>query len=149
LQQDARAAAAAAATAAGGPDGPLTTYTIMTVDSSPKLTWLHNRMPVLLEDDAAVEAWLSGSSSSSSSGSGRGIELQPHSDSQNEQQQQQQQGEGGVSSQDSEGKEAGGTAAAAKEGKASAFKLVNQVSSILYFELANCTGYDSLAATMI
>jgi hypothetical protein len=83
-------------------------------------------MPVLLEDDASVEAWLSGSSSS------KGVELQPHSHSQDEQQQQQlqqQQGEDGVSSQESEGKAAGGKAAAAKEGKASAFKLVNQVST--------------------
>ncbi|WIA21091.1 hypothetical protein OEZ85_005411 [Tetradesmus obliquus] len=29
---------------AGGPDGPLATYTIMTVDACPNLTWLLNRM---------------------------------------------------------------------------------------------------------
>jgi len=44
----------------GGADGPLSTYTIMTVDSSPRLTWLHDRMPVLLTDEAAVQAWLGG-----------------------------------------------------------------------------------------
>jgi putative SOS response-associated peptidase YedK len=48
---------------AGGEDGPLATYTIMTVDSSPRLSWLHDRMPVVLEDDAAVQAWLQGKDS--------------------------------------------------------------------------------------
>lgn len=44
--------------ASGGPEGPLTTYTILTTDAAPRLTWLHNRMPVILPDDDAVAAWL-------------------------------------------------------------------------------------------
>lgn len=42
-----------------GPDGqPLHTCCIITMDASPKMMWLHDRMPLLLKDDAAVEAWL-------------------------------------------------------------------------------------------
>jgi hypothetical protein len=112
----------AAAAVAGGPDGPLATYTIMTVDASPKLSWLHNRMPVLLQDDDAVAAWLGGSSSSKQG-------QQQHGDSLDEHKQQQQQlGEG--SSQEEDFEAAAAAAAAAGGGKASAFKLVNQVGIV-------------------
>ncbi|GAB4816659.1 hypothetical protein N2152v2_003705 [Parachlorella kessleri] len=40
------------------PEGPLHTYTILTTDSSKRLSWLHDRMPVLLRDKAAQQAWL-------------------------------------------------------------------------------------------
>jgi putative SOS response-associated peptidase YedK len=43
-----------------GPEGPLYTCTILTTDSAPQLRWLHDRMPVILPDDAAVAAWLEG-----------------------------------------------------------------------------------------
>ncbi|EIE23986.1 DUF159-domain-containing protein [Coccomyxa subellipsoidea C-169] len=36
----------------------LTTYTILTTDSSKRLQWLHDRMPVILPDAQAEEAWL-------------------------------------------------------------------------------------------
>ena len=49
--------------AAGAEGGPLTTYTIMTVDSAPQLRWLHDRMPVILDSDRAVQAWLTGTDS--------------------------------------------------------------------------------------
>jgi hypothetical protein len=38
----------------------MATYTILTADSSPRLAWLHDRMPVLLTDKQQVEAWLGG-----------------------------------------------------------------------------------------
>ncbi|KAF5843765.1 UPF0361 protein C3orf37 [Dunaliella salina] len=42
-----------------GPDGaPLYTFTICTTDSSSRLQWLHDRMPVILSDRAAMEDWL-------------------------------------------------------------------------------------------
>jgi len=42
-----------------GPDGaPLYTFTICTTDSSSRLQWLHDRMPVILSDRAAMEGWL-------------------------------------------------------------------------------------------
>lgn len=41
-------------------DAPLQTFTILTADSSKPLSWLHNRMPVILSTDEATEAWLSG-----------------------------------------------------------------------------------------
>jgi putative SOS response-associated peptidase YedK len=34
------------------------TYTILTVGSAQRLLWLHDRMPVILPNDAAVAAWL-------------------------------------------------------------------------------------------
>jgi len=37
----------------------ITTYTIITVDSAPSLTWLHDRMPVVLSSQASIDAWLS------------------------------------------------------------------------------------------
>lgn len=30
----------------------------MTMDATAKMSWLHDRMPLLLRDDAAVDAWL-------------------------------------------------------------------------------------------
>ncbi|KAK9906507.1 hypothetical protein WJX75_003054 [Coccomyxa subellipsoidea] len=36
----------------------LTTYTILTTDSSKRLQWIHDRMPVILPDAQAEEAWL-------------------------------------------------------------------------------------------
>ncbi|KAL0044513.1 hypothetical protein WJX82_010311 [Trebouxia sp. C0006] len=42
----------------GADDAPLYTYTIMTTDSSKRLQWLHDRMPVILTSDEQVEAWL-------------------------------------------------------------------------------------------
>ncbi|BDA46358.1 Abasic site processing protein HMCES [Coccomyxa sp. Obi] len=36
----------------------LYTYTILTTDSSKRLQWLHDRMPVILPDAQAAEAWL-------------------------------------------------------------------------------------------
>ncbi|KAI8464931.1 MAG: hypothetical protein J3K34DRAFT_489601 [Monoraphidium minutum] len=36
------------------------TYTILTTDSSPRLAWLHDRMPALLPGDGDVSAWLEG-----------------------------------------------------------------------------------------
>jgi hypothetical protein len=73
-------------------------------------------MPVLLQDEAAVAAWL-----------GRGSSEQQHlqDTEQQDSQQQQQQEEGGGSQVHAEA----AAAAAAGAGKASAFKLVNQVSS--------------------
>ena len=34
------------------------TFTIITVDASKRLTWLHNRMPAILAGPAEVAAWL-------------------------------------------------------------------------------------------
>jgi putative SOS response-associated peptidase YedK len=36
------------------------TYTVLTTDASPRLAWLHDRMPALLVGDGAVAAWLEG-----------------------------------------------------------------------------------------
>lgn len=42
-----------------GPDDEiLHTFTILTTDSCPKLEWLHDRMPVILKDEAAERLWL-------------------------------------------------------------------------------------------
>lgn len=43
---------------AGDDIAPLYTYTILTTDSSKRLAWLHDRMPVLLTSDEQAEAWL-------------------------------------------------------------------------------------------
>jgi putative SOS response-associated peptidase YedK len=43
-----------------GPEGPLYTFTILTTDAASQMRWLHDRMPVLLPDGAAVAAWLEG-----------------------------------------------------------------------------------------
>ena len=42
----------------GGQGGPLVTFTILTADSSPRLEWLHNRMPLILADEQARQLWL-------------------------------------------------------------------------------------------
>ncbi|DBA74639.1 TPA: hypothetical protein ACH3X2_009419 [Trebouxia sp. C0005] len=42
----------------GADDAPLYTYTIMTTDSSRRIQWLHDRMPVILTSDEQVAAWL-------------------------------------------------------------------------------------------
>lgn len=42
-----------------GADGhPMFSFCIITMDATPKMAWLHDRMPLLLRDDAAVDAWL-------------------------------------------------------------------------------------------
>lgn len=41
-----------------GAEEPLYTFTVITVDASPTLAWLHHRMPAILEDDDAVRRWL-------------------------------------------------------------------------------------------
>lgn len=38
----------------------MTTYTILTTDSSSRLSWLHDRMPALLVGEEAVNTWLTG-----------------------------------------------------------------------------------------
>ncbi len=37
---------------------PLHTVTLITCDSCPSLTWLHDRMPVLLDSPESIDAWL-------------------------------------------------------------------------------------------
>jgi len=36
----------------------LHTYTMLTTDSAPRFSWLHNRMPALLVGEGAVAGWL-------------------------------------------------------------------------------------------
>lgn len=88
----------------------MATYSILTVDAAPKLTWLHNRMPVLLPDNDAVAEWLGTGSTASSKGSS--------------QQQQQHQAEQEKEHQEQGDEEAGSS----NREKASAFKLTQQVS---------------------
>ena len=38
--------------------GPLYTYTIITVNSSSSINWLHERMPAILETDEEIRQWL-------------------------------------------------------------------------------------------
>jgi SOS response associated peptidase (SRAP) len=45
---------------ADGSGQELYTCTILTVDSSKQLAWLHDRMPAILPDAASQEAWLQG-----------------------------------------------------------------------------------------
>ena len=45
----------------GGAGGELVTVTIITVEASEPLRWLHDRMPAVLRTDADVAAWLEGS----------------------------------------------------------------------------------------
>lgn len=45
----------------GGTGGELVTVTIITVEASEPLRWLHDRMPAVLRTDADVTAWLEGS----------------------------------------------------------------------------------------
>ncbi|XP_022110850.1 embryonic stem cell-specific 5-hydroxymethylcytosine-binding protein-like [Acanthaster planci] len=40
----------------GGP--PLYTYTVITVEAASSMSWLHNRMPAILESDQAINDWL-------------------------------------------------------------------------------------------
>mmetsp|Transcript_10982 Transcript_10982/g.31018 ORF Transcript_10982/g.31018 Transcript_10982/m.31018 type:complete len:332 (-) Transcript_10982:538-1533(-) len=47
-----------------GSEEPLYTFTILTTDSSDRLKWLHDRMPVVLPTRDAQERWLCGSASS-------------------------------------------------------------------------------------
>ena len=42
----------------GGGSAPLYTFTILTTDASPRLEWLHDRMPVILRDTDAQALWL-------------------------------------------------------------------------------------------
>ena len=39
-------------------EGVMYSFAILTTNSSSSLSWLHDRMPVLLEGDGAVERWL-------------------------------------------------------------------------------------------
>lgn len=39
-------------------EGELYTYTIITVDASPSMKWLHHRMPAILETPESIENWL-------------------------------------------------------------------------------------------
>lgn len=73
---------------AGGPEGPLATYTILTTDAAPQLTWLHNRMPVILPNDEAVAAWLGCGTKPTAAGCGH--EAQQEITDKLQQQQQQQ-----------------------------------------------------------
>ncbi|KAH9893960.1 hypothetical protein C8Q73DRAFT_745621 [Cubamyces lactineus] len=41
---------------------PLWTFTIVTTDASKEFSWLHDRQPVILPDEAALETWLDTSS---------------------------------------------------------------------------------------
>ena len=41
---------------------PLWTFTIVTTDASQEFSWLHDRQPVILPDEAALETWLDTSS---------------------------------------------------------------------------------------
>ncbi|XP_046577470.1 LOW QUALITY PROTEIN: abasic site processing protein HMCES-like [Haliotis rubra] len=42
------------------PDGgePLYSYSVITVDASPAMAWIHHRMPAILQTDEDIEAWL-------------------------------------------------------------------------------------------
>jgi len=49
-----------------GPDGwPIFSYSILTRESNPVLSWLHHRMPCFLHDDESVSTWLDSSLTSS------------------------------------------------------------------------------------
>lgn len=37
---------------------PLYSYCILTMDASPKVSWIHERMPVILDGDDAINSWL-------------------------------------------------------------------------------------------
>uniref|UniRef100_A0A1D2AAI6 Embryonic stem cell-specific 5-hydroxymethylcytosine-binding protein n=1 Tax=Auxenochlorella protothecoides TaxID=3075 RepID=A0A1D2AAI6_AUXPR len=39
-------------------EGPMSTYTILTTDSGPRLGWLHDRMPVILDTKDSQDLWL-------------------------------------------------------------------------------------------
>lgn len=39
-------------------DYPVYTYTIITIEASKTLEWMHDRMPALLDGDDAVDKWL-------------------------------------------------------------------------------------------
>lgn len=41
-----------------GTEEPLYTFTIVTTDSSKQLSFLHDRMPVVLATEADIELWL-------------------------------------------------------------------------------------------
>lgn len=41
-----------------GESEPLYSYSVITVDSSPALSWLHDRMPAILTSDEEIEQWL-------------------------------------------------------------------------------------------
>ena len=54
----------------GGTGGELVTVTIITVEASEPLRWLHDRMPAVLRTDADVAVWLEGSDDRPSSAAG-------------------------------------------------------------------------------
>ena len=39
-------------------DEPLYTYSVITVAASPEISWLHDRMPAILDGEDAVRDWL-------------------------------------------------------------------------------------------
>lgn len=39
-------------------EGPLFTYTIITLESHPDFSHIHHRMPAILRDEVAIEKWL-------------------------------------------------------------------------------------------
>ncbi|KAI0656333.1 hypothetical protein C8Q70DRAFT_921747 [Cubamyces menziesii] len=49
-------------TVLAGTTEPLWTFTIVTTDASKKFSWLHDRQPVILPDEAALDKWLDTSS---------------------------------------------------------------------------------------
>ncbi|KAI0324889.1 DUF159-domain-containing protein [Cubamyces sp. BRFM 1775] len=49
-------------TVLSGSTEPLWTFTIVTTDASKEFSWLHDRQPVILSDEAALETWLDTSS---------------------------------------------------------------------------------------
>jgi hypothetical protein len=51
-------------------------YTVLTVDSSKPLSWLHDRMPALLTSDEAAAAWL-GAGQAGGGGKGGGGDAAP------------------------------------------------------------------------
>jgi hypothetical protein len=42
------------------PEGPMHTFTILTMDAAPRLEWLHNRQPAVLRTQEAQRLWLEG-----------------------------------------------------------------------------------------
>ena len=45
-----------------GSTEPLWTFSIVTTDASKEFSWLHDRQPVILPDEAALDKWLDTSS---------------------------------------------------------------------------------------
>ncbi|XP_053381375.1 abasic site processing protein HMCES-like [Mercenaria mercenaria] len=41
-----------------GESEPLYSYSVITVESSPSMSWIHHRMPAILTSDEEIEEWL-------------------------------------------------------------------------------------------